>query len=71
LSKTIPEQKRLSNKEVWENIVPGDVLQTEYLNERRDAFLVKEVGPYEIVTIKLSTGYPHSIFKQSCGQYWI
>ncbi len=71
MSKTVPTEKLLTNKEVWDNLVPGDLIQWEGINQRRDALLVKEVCPNEIKTIKLSTGYPHTIFKESCGFYWI
>ena len=71
MSKTVPSEKRLCNKEVWDSIVPGDLIQFEGIDERRDALLVKLVSHDEISTIKLSTGYSHTIFKESCGFYWI
>jgi hypothetical protein len=71
MSKTVPIEKRLCNKEVWDSIVPGDLIQFEGIDERRDALLVKLVSHDEISTIKLSTGYSHTIFRNSCGFYWI
>ena len=71
VSKQITPDRWLSNKETWNNIQIGDLIQTEYLDGRRDAFIVKEIKEGAILTMKLRTGYSHTIFKASCAAYWV
>lgn len=69
---TIPERRRLYYKETWDNLQIGDLVQTEYLDGRRDAFIIKEIKENEIITMKLRSGYSHTIFKDgSCYSYWV
>lgn len=69
---TIPERRRLYYKETWDNLQIGDLVQREYLDGRRDAFIIKEIKENEIITMKLRSGYSHTIFKDgSCYSYWV
>jgi hypothetical protein len=69
---TIPENRRLYYKETWDNLQVGDLVQKEYLDGRRDAFVIKEIKENEIVTMKLRSGYSHVIFRDgSSYSYWV